>query len=70
VTVVQYTFTHNTIKQKTHNGMYITIRIHNIQNEIEAFFGKPFVEPKEISTASVRDLCLFIRETGIMNLCC
>jgi hypothetical protein len=33
-------------------------------------FGKPIVEPKEISTASVRDLCLFIRATGIMNLCC
>jgi hypothetical protein len=28
------------------------------------------VEPKEISTASFRDLCLFIRDTGIMNLCC
>jgi hypothetical protein len=34
------------------------------------FFGKPLVEPKEISTASVRDLCLFIRDTGIMKLCC
>jgi hypothetical protein len=33
-------------------------------------FGKPIVEPKEISSASFRDLCLFIRATGIMNLCC
>jgi hypothetical protein len=33
-------------------------------------FGKPIVEPKEISTASFWDLCLFIRDTGIMNLCC
>jgi hypothetical protein len=32
-------------------------------------FGKLSVEPKEISTASVRDLCLFIRATGILNLC-
>jgi hypothetical protein len=32
-------------------------------------FGKPSVEPKEISTATVRDLCLFVRETGILNLC-
>jgi hypothetical protein len=32
-------------------------------------FGRPFIEPKEISTASLRDLCLFIRDTGIMNLC-
>ena len=26
------------------------------------------VKPKEISTASVRDLCLFIRETGLLNV--
>jgi hypothetical protein len=29
----------------------------------------PFVEPKDISTASLRDLCLSIRYTGILNLC-
>jgi hypothetical protein len=33
------------------------------------FFGKLFAEPKDISTASVRDLCLFIRGTGLLNLC-
>jgi hypothetical protein len=32
-------------------------------------FGNPDVEPKDISTASVRDLCLFIRGTGLLNLC-
>jgi len=32
-------------------------------------FGKLTVEPKDISTASVRDLCLFIRGTGLLNLC-
>jgi hypothetical protein len=32
-------------------------------------FGKPLVEPKEISTASVRDLCLFFRVTGLLDLC-
>jgi hypothetical protein len=31
--------------------------------------GNPFVEPKDISTASIRDLCLFIRGTGQLNLC-
>jgi hypothetical protein len=30
-------------------------------------FGNPPVEPKDISTASVRDLCLFIRGTGLVN---
>jgi hypothetical protein len=32
-------------------------------------FGKPFVEPKDIRTASLRDLCLFIKDTGILYLC-
>jgi hypothetical protein len=30
--------------------------------------GFLFVEPKEISTASVRDLCLYIKVTGLLNL--
>jgi hypothetical protein len=30
-------------------------------------FGNPFVEPKDISTTSVRDLCLFIRYTWLLN---
>jgi hypothetical protein len=33
------------------------------------FFGKLFAEPKDISTASVRELCLFVRGTGLLNLC-
>jgi hypothetical protein len=32
-------------------------------------FGKLFAEPKDISTASVRDLCLLISGTGLLNLC-
>jgi hypothetical protein len=32
-------------------------------------FGKLIAEPQDISTASVRDLCLFIRGTGLLNLC-
>jgi hypothetical protein len=32
-------------------------------------FWKLIVEPKDISTASVRDLCLFIRGTGLLDLC-
>jgi ferredoxin-thioredoxin reductase catalytic subunit len=32
-------------------------------------FGSLFVEPKDISTASVCDLRLFIRGTGLLNLC-
>jgi hypothetical protein len=32
-------------------------------------FGDLAVEPKDISTASLRDLCLFIRGSGLFNLC-
>ena len=32
-------------------------------------FGKLIAEPKDISTASTKDLCLFIRGTGLLNLC-
>jgi hypothetical protein len=32
-------------------------------------FGNLFVEPKDISTASVRELCLFIRGIGLLNVC-
>jgi len=32
-------------------------------------FGRPTVETKDISTASVRDLCLFIPGAGLLRLC-
>jgi hypothetical protein len=32
-------------------------------------FGKLTADPKDTSTASVRELCLFIRGTGLLNLC-
>jgi hypothetical protein len=30
--------------------------------------GKLIAEPKDISSASIKDFCLFIRGTGLMNL--
>jgi hypothetical protein len=33
------------------------------------FFGKLFAEPRDISMASLKDLCLFVRDTGLMNQC-
>jgi hypothetical protein len=33
------------------------------------FFGKLFAEPQDISTPSLKDLCLFIRDAGLTNLC-
>ena len=32
-------------------------------------FGRPTVEPKDISTPSMRDLCLFRRDAGLLWLC-
>jgi hypothetical protein len=32
-------------------------------------FGRLIAEPKDIRTASVSDICLFIRGTGLLNLC-
>jgi hypothetical protein len=32
-------------------------------------FGKLLAEPKDISSASIRDLCLYIRGIGLLNLC-
>jgi hypothetical protein len=32
------------------------------------FLGNLFVEPKEISTASVRNVCLYIKGIGLLNL--
>jgi len=32
-------------------------------------FGRLTVEPKDLSTASLRFLCLFIRGTGLLKLC-
>jgi len=32
-------------------------------------FGRLTVKPKDISTPSVRDLCLFIWGAGLLNLC-
>jgi hypothetical protein len=31
-------------------------------------FGNLLIAPKDITTASVRDLCLFIKGTGLLNL--
>ena len=31
--------------------------------------GRPTVEPKDVSTASIGDLCLFIRGAGLLRLC-
>jgi hypothetical protein len=31
-------------------------------------FGNLIVEPRDISTASIKDLCLYIKGAGLLNL--
>jgi hypothetical protein len=50
-----------------YEGMWITSKCH-----WQSSIARPkllIVEPKDISTASVRDLCPFMRSTGLLNLC-
>jgi hypothetical protein len=54
---------------ETETAQHITCSCVALSRPRYNVFGKPLVEPKEISTASVRDLCLFIRVTGLLNLC-
>jgi len=56
-------------KMETKTVQYITCCCEALARQRYNIFGKPFVEPKDISTASLMDLCLFIRDTGILNLC-
>jgi hypothetical protein len=54
---------------ETEIAQHITCCCESLARQRYNIFGKLSVKPKEISTASVRDLCLFIRETGLLNLC-
>jgi hypothetical protein len=54
---------------ETETVQHITCCCESLARQCYNVFGKLSVEPKEISTASVRNLCLFIRETGLLNLC-
>jgi hypothetical protein len=39
-----------------------------LAHQYHKVFGHLFIEPKDISTASVRELCLVIKDTGLLNL--
>jgi hypothetical protein len=56
-------------KMETETVQHITCCCEVLARQHYNNFGKPFVEPRDISTASHRDLCLLIRDTGILNLC-
>jgi hypothetical protein len=51
-------------RKETGAVQHIICRCEAFTRQHYSVFGTPFVEPKDISIASVRDLCLFIRGTG------
>jgi len=53
---------------ETETVQHITCCCESLAHQRYNVFGELSVKPKEISTASVRDLCLFITETGLLNL--
>ena len=55
-------------RKKTETVQHIICRCEALARQRYNVFGNSPVEPKDISTASVRDLCLFIRDTGLLNL--
>jgi hypothetical protein len=49
-------------RMETETGQQITCCCEALARQRFNIFGRPFIEPKEISTASLRDICLFIRD--------
>jgi hypothetical protein len=54
---------------ETETVQHITFSCEALSRQRFNVLGKPLVELNEISTASVRDLCLFIRVRGLLNMC-
>jgi hypothetical protein len=56
-------------RKETETVQHIICCCEALARQRHNVFGSPLVEPKDISTASVYDLCLFIRGKGLLNLC-
>jgi hypothetical protein len=56
-------------RQEAKTVQHIICRCEVLARQRFNVFGDSVVEPKDMSTASVRELCLFIRSTGLPNLC-
>jgi hypothetical protein len=62
------TVQHIICRKETETVLHIICCCEVLARQRYFVFGNPLVEPKNISTASVRDLCLVIRGTGLLNL--
>jgi hypothetical protein len=57
-------------RKETETLQHIICRCEALARRRFNVFGNPVVEPKDISTDSVMDLCLFIRGRGpLLNVC-
>jgi hypothetical protein len=56
-------------RMETETVYHIICCCEALARQCYKYFGKLFAEPKYISTASLKDLCLFIRGAGLMKLC-
>jgi len=55
-------------RKETETVQHIICCFEALARQRYNIFGNLLVEPKDISTASVTDLCLFIRGTGLLNV--
>jgi hypothetical protein len=55
-------------RKETETVRHIICCYEALAHQCYNVFGNPPVERKDISTASLRDLCLFIRGTGLLNV--
>jgi hypothetical protein len=55
-------------KKETETVQHIICCCEALARQRYNVFGNLLVKPKEISTASVRDLCLYIKGTGLLYL--
>jgi hypothetical protein len=56
-------------RKETETVQHISCCCEALARQHYNVFGNLIVEPKDIRTAPVIDLCLFIRGTGLLNLC-
>jgi hypothetical protein len=54
---------------ETETVQHIVCRCEALARQRYDVVGKLIIEPKDLSTASIRDLCFFIRSAGLLRLC-
>jgi hypothetical protein len=53
---------------ETETVQHLVCRCEALSRQRYNVFGVMFLEPKDLSTATVKDLCFFTRNTGLFKL--